>query len=1771
MPQLSLAVKPFTVTQGSFFKLSSALFSVGAVDYSLSISVLGGSLFNNGVAIGVPSSFTLAELKLGKISFLADGTSLPSFYFQASANGFANSAETQPVLVYKAVNQAPVVSIPGLGSNGDALLKGGTITITRDMINASDAETPDAGNLQVKITTVKGGSFLLNGFAAKSFSLADVDNGSVSFKHDGKLLAPSFSLSVSDSDGKASSVKSTNSATVVFDGSQIAEVLPSNPHEIAVKAPLAITEGATLKLTAKNLPIAVSTDVVPLLSQSGLMLRVDSSEHCDVLVSGKIGPQTSFIVAELKAGLVSLKHDGSQLAPALELSLFNGDTKLDSLVTPFAFKTVNDLPTLQLSTQTMNAGTKVTLSVADLILADEETPEALLGASVFTVKSATGVAFYRHGESIPLKSFTYADIQEERIELLLLPNAAALATYSLTVADPYGATSLVAQGKVNKIPNQIHTGTLTISGNPVEGEVLHAVSTLADGDGLGVLQYSWFDAKGSLISNGEYLTLSSALIGKQLKVEARYIDQLGNPEKESSALTTVVLNRNELPFGSVTVSGNVAIGSTLKASANLSDADGLGTIAYTWTTETGAVAGKGPNLVISANLLGQRLKVIASYTDTMKTLESVASTLTEIVHAANNAPTGQITISGILQQGAVLTAASTLADVDGLSSLTYRWRDAAGNFLGEGPSLYLSESVLGKSLQVVASYTDGMGNAESVYSSLTASISANPVKISGLAAPGQTLSASHSIVDADGLGLITYTWKNAQGTILGQGTTLTLNSSDSIGKQLAVTASYTDGKGNLESFTSAFLNVADSYTPPTQGGTWSAGSAYDSIIGSALDDRITGISLGDLVNGNAGDDRFELSSVLFAAIDGGAGNDTLLVNNNFYLDEFLHSKLKNIEIIDCGTLPVQINLNAASILAITDERHSLQVISSNVAASVVLETGWAFTSLANGFKSYLKNGAILQIQENLTVTVPQGQNFSPIVLGTPKQGETLTGLAPFADPQGMQSLRYTWSNEAGQVLSTAPQLLLTQDMVHHQLRFSMQYTDGSGAERSLSSLATASVANFNDAPIFTITREMPNGQIHLEATNNLSDSNGAGIIYTWTTQKGNLLGHGKSIDLLPSYAGQVINCLETYTDTFGQAKQKSISNQIHSGAVYISGNAIVGQTITATNTLADADGISSLSYLWKDQLGNTLGTESSLIISPDNAGRLISVTASYMDFTGARESATSEQLTSSLSQFSGEFQVNTYTNSYQASPSATKLSDGGFLITWQSDGQDGSGFGIYAQRYDASGSAIGGEFKVNTYTSLQQLNPSVTNLADGGFLVSWIKDNESGGYSICAQRYDASSSASGIEFKVNTYTLTHPIAPSLTSLVDGGFIVSWHSFLADGSGYGIRAQLYDASGSAIGGEFNVNTYTLMHQLNSSVTGLSDGGFLVIWESSASSGIGVFGIYGQRYDASGAAIGSEFKVAHSGSEPTVTRLLDGGVITSWMSDDGGGDGIYAKRYAASGAPTGSEFKVNTYTNSYQFAPNVTSLADGGFLVTWSSNGQDGSDYGVYAQRYDASSASVGSEIKVNTYTNSHQAGSNVTSLDDGGFLVAWSSEGQDGSSSGVYAQRYDANGIATNADGIVGLNATWLGVTGSDNIIAALYGVDLVSNVSMGDTVRTYAGNDKISIVSNDFSLIDGGSGADTLTLSLNLDLTTIADNKIQNIEVIDLGANAITLKMALADVLAISGGTGALKIKGNAGTWDQESGWTFMGSADGFETYTKGAATVLVQNELNVV
>src|SRR5207253_11488190 len=124
----------------------------------------------------------------------------------------------------------------------------------------------------------------------------------------------------------------------------------------------------------------------------------------------------------------------------------------------------------------------------------------------------------------------------------------------------------------------------------------------------------------------------------------------------------------------------------------------------------------------------------------------------------------------------------------------------------------------------------------------------------------------------------------------------------------------------------------------------------------------------------------------------------------------------------------------------------------------------------------------------------------------------------------------------------------------------------------------------------------------------------------------------------------------------------------------------------------------------------------------------------------------------------------------------------------------------------------------------------------------------------------------------------------------------------------------------------------------------------------------------------------------------------------------GYGVYARRYSAAGVPLGGEFRVNAYTTGDQERSRVAVDAAGDFVVAWQSDLQDGSGYGVFAQRYSATGLPLGGEFRANTFTTDYQGFPAVGMSAAGDFVIAWQSLGQDGSNTGVYAQRYSAAGV-----------------------------------------------------------------------------------------------------------------------------------------------------------------
>ena len=158
-----------------------------------------------------------------------------------------------------------------------------------------------------------------------------------------------------------------------------------------------------------------------------------------------------------------------------------------------------------------------------------------------------------------------------------------------------------------------------------------------------------------------------------------------------------------------------------------------------------------------------------------------------------------------------------------------------------------------------------------------------------------------------------------------------------------------------------------------------------------------------------------------------------------------------------------------------------------------------------------------------------------------------------------------------------------------------------------------------------------------------------------------------------------------------------------------------------------------------------------------------------------------------------KFQVNTYTNSNQGNPSVAVFTNGGFVATWTSVGQDGNGDGIYGQRFAADGSAVGEEFQVNTITNGNQQYSSVAVLSGGGFVVAYY-DRATGVF--YGQRYAADGSAAGEEFVVDDAPSGWGMFPSVAALADGGFIVTYSGqmkrFAADGTQVGEKITYVDS-------------------------------------------------------------------------------------------------------------------------------------------------------------------------------------------------------------------------------------------------------------------------------------------------------------------------------------------------------------------------------------------
>ena len=282
--------------------------------------------------------------------------------------------------------------------------------------------------------------------------------------------------------------------------------------------------------------------------------------------------------------------------------------------------------------------------------------------------------------------------------------------------------------------------------------------------------------------------------------------------------------------------------------------------------------------------------------------------------------------------------------------------------------------------------------------------------------------------------------------------------------------------------------------------------------------------------------------------------------------------------------------------------------------------------------------------------------------------------------------------------------------------------------------------------------------------------------------------------------------------------------------------------------------------------------------------------------------------------------VNTITNNFQINPAVAVLNNSNVVMVWASFDEAGpnSLLDVFGQMFTPTGQKIGGEFLLNQFAAYNQRTPAIAALADGGFVVAWVSEQQR-------------STAPG--WGTNSTVITAATAP-LPS-VD------------------IYARLYSSNGVALGSEFLVNQ-DANPAANPAVAAATDGSFLVAWGAhDMGNPTNSWDIYARSFtNASGGAV-VRVNTRIFGDEylPHVSAIgRDYLVVWTSLGQDGSREGVYGQFVHENASLVGDEFRVNSTTLGQQMQPAVASDGLNQFLTVWTGFTFNTNSFDLFAQRY-----------------------------------------------------------------------------------------------------------------------------------------------------------------------------------------------------------------------------
>ena len=407
---------------------------------------------------------------------------------------------------------------------------------------------------------------------------------------------------------------------------------------------------------------------------------------------------------------------------------------------------------------------------------------------------------------------------------------------SYTDARDFGHT-LTSAGTAAVLPsNRNPSGKPEVIGSPKVGNTLTAdTSGISDPDGPSTpsFTYQWLgDDQPITGALSATYTLLAAQLGQRVKVRVSFTDGAGNTETLTSPATVTVLaanTANQRPSGTLTVSlsgsWQVNKGTLTVGQGEITDPDGPGDLvavllrpaSYEWVAD-GDVAGTGLSFPLTPDVVGKRITLRVSFTDSAGVNETFSSTPGGPVYWRVSA-TGQPGITGAYRVGDTLTATTTgIVEPDGIdeTSLAYEWFADGTAIANATSSTYmLTANELNKRITVRVSFNDRAGDSEVLTSLATGPVRAvgtqdqpatGTVTVRGMPRLGRTLTAvTDGVSDPDGLSSVRFAfqWLADNAAISGAtGRTHALTGSD-LGKRISVRVTFADDGGFSQMITSA--------------------------------------------------------------------------------------------------------------------------------------------------------------------------------------------------------------------------------------------------------------------------------------------------------------------------------------------------------------------------------------------------------------------------------------------------------------------------------------------------------------------------------------------------------------------------------------------------------------------------------------------------------------------------------------------------------------------------------------------------------------------------------------------------------------------------------------------------------------------------------------------------------------------------------------------------------------------------------------------------------